>query len=308
MRNLLGILFVILSVSIIQAQSFEFRVLANKGQNTVKAKGSDTWKPVKTGSTLFAGSEVKVSSGGYLGLMHKSGKTMEIKTATTHKIDELSKSILTKGSSVASQYGEFLLAKMNKGGDGDVSASKLNNLNVTGAVSRATGDDAEIQIFLPKTSKILGFDDTRIKWKELDSVDGYKLTVDNLFSETIAEKAVDNNVYDLSQLGVNIEEQGGLFLRVMSKGETKASSSAHAVELITGSKREEILNKLTALKGDLTNDDVSLNKLILAIFYEENKLFLHAFSCYHEVLEEYPEVDFYKSAYLSFVERNKDNF
>jgi hypothetical protein len=293
----------------LEAQSFEFRVLANRGQNMVKVKDATDWRPVKTGTTLFAGSQIKLIEGGYMGLMHKSGKTIEVKTKGVHNIDDLSKKVLSKGSSVASQYGEFLMAKMSASdGDEDISASRLNNLNVTGAVSRASGDEAEIQVFLPQTSRILDFNDSKIKWKEMEESTGYKLFVENLFSETIAEMDVTDNSFDLANLGINIEAEGGLFIRITDNTDTSIDSAPHAIEMVNGKQKSEVVNNLMRLKGELTNEDVSLNKLILAMFYEENKLYLHAFSCYHEVLEEYPDVDFYKSAYLEFVERNKDKF
>ena len=311
MRNirLLFIGLTLLVSSALHAQSFEFRVLANKGQNNVKAAGSADWQPIKTGSTLFAGSEVKLSEGGYMGLMHKTGKTIEIKSAGVHKIVDLSSKVMTKGSSVASQYGEYLMAKMTASqGDDDISAARLNNLNVTGAVSRASGDEEEIQIFLPKTSKVLDMNDSRIKWKQLEESSGYKLFVENLYSETIAEKDITGNTFDLSGLGINIESEGGVFIRITDNQDGELNSGPHAIEMVTGSQKAEIVENLARLKEELTNEDISLNKLVLAMFYEENKLYLHAFSCYHEVLEEYPEVDFYKAAYLEFVERNKDKF
>ena len=235
---------------------------------------------------------------------------MEVKTPNTYKVDDLSKNVLIKGSSVASQYGEFLLAKMSDTGneDEDVSASKLNNLNVTGAVSRAAGDEEEIQLFLPKTSKVLSLEDATIKWQLHEGSEGYRLVVDNLYSETIAEEILDKNSFDLSKLDININEEGGLFIRILDMNDDEIDSNPRAIEILTGSEKEEIIKNLNRLKSEMVSDDLSLKKLILAIFYEENKLYLHAFSCYHDVIQEYPDVDFYKSAYISFIERNQGKF
>ncbi|QNL20902.1 hypothetical protein HZR84_02730 [Hyphobacterium sp. CCMP332] len=308
MRQLVFIAFFLVFSLESFAQSFEFRVLANRGDNTVKTKGTSEWKPIRTGSTLFAGSEIKLSEGGYIGMMHKSGKTMEIKTPQVHDIDALSKNVLTKGSSVASQYGEFLIAKMSTSDDSDVSASKLNNLNVTGAVSRAAGDDADIQMFIPKTSRVLNFDDAIIKWKSIDDVSTYKLEIQNLYSETVARKETESNWYDLSKLQINLAEEGGLFLMVTGSGMEEVNSQPYAIEMLTGAEKEKVEQNLNKLKTEIQNEEHSLQKLILAMFYEENKLYLHAFSCYNEILTEYPNEDFYKSIYLDFVERNKNNF
>lgn len=285
------------------SQAFEFRVLASKGNNQMKASGD--WKSLRVGSTLFTSNEVKVEEGGYLGLMHKSGKTLELKKPGVHKITALSSQLSSASASVASQYGAFLLSKMQGGEDGDVSASKLNNLNVTGAVSRASeGEDTPI--FLPKSSNAIGLDDVIVKWKEVEDESKYGFYIDNLYGETIWADHVEGSYIDLGDLGMDLESEGGIFLRV-APGDAQTAGS-YGINFLSGQKRKEILDKLNKLKLDLTNDDASLNKLILAMFYEEQKLYIHAFSCYHEVLREYPDVDFYKSAYLSFVERNKEQF
>lgn len=308
MRYILLITLILVFSNTSFTQSFEFRVLANRGDNTVKAKGSSDWQPLRTGSTLFSGSDIKLSEGGYIGMMHKSGKTLEIKTPQVHNIDVLSKNVLTKGSSVASQYGEFLMAKMSSSDDEDVSASKLNNLNVTGAVSRAVGDEEEIQIFIPKTSKVINFEDAIIKWKSIDEVSAYRLEIQNLYSETVARKEIESNMYDLSNLQLNLAQEGGLFLVVSGIDAEGLNSQPHAIEMLTGAEKDEVSKNLTKLKSEIKNEEHSLQKLILAMFYEENKLFLHAFSCYNEILTEYPQENFYKSIYLDFVERNKNNF
>ncbi len=308
MRQIFLVAFILIFTFDSFSQSFEFRILANRGENTVKAKGSTEWQPIRTGSTMFAGSEIKLSEGGYIGMMHKSGKTMEIKTPKVHDIDALSKSVMTQGSSVASQYGEFLMAKMSDSEDGDVSASKLNNLNVTGAVSRAAGEDEDIQMFLPKTSRVLSFNDAIIKWKSIEDVSGYKLEIQNLYSETVASKEIEVNTFDLSKLQLNIAEEGGIFLKVTGISEEGLSSQPYAIELLSGPEQEKIEQNLAKLKGEIQNEEHSLQKLILAMFYEESKLYLHAFSCYNEILSEYPDEDFYKSVYVDFVERNKGNF
>ena len=70
------------------AQDYLFRVLANKGSNQVK-KNSESTTQLKTGSKLYSGDEIIASNGAYIGLVYKTGKTIEIRTAGTHKVDDL---------------------------------------------------------------------------------------------------------------------------------------------------------------------------------------------------------------------------
>ena len=57
-------------------QDYTFKVLANKGSNEIKT--GDTWQAVKTGASLKTGDEIKITENSYLGLVHATGKPMEL--------------------------------------------------------------------------------------------------------------------------------------------------------------------------------------------------------------------------------------
>ena len=80
----------ILMVSAIlgMSQGYTFKVLASKGVTQVD-NGSG-WTVLKTGTKLNKDSKVKIANGSYVGLMHSSGKTMELKSAGTYSVENLS--------------------------------------------------------------------------------------------------------------------------------------------------------------------------------------------------------------------------
>src|SRR5687768_7031792 len=88
-------------------KDYSFKVLANKGGNEVKS--GETWLPVKTGATLKGTDELKVSDNSYVGLVHASGKPMELKQAGTYKISALEEKVGT-GTSVLNKYTDFILS------------------------------------------------------------------------------------------------------------------------------------------------------------------------------------------------------
>src|SRR5437868_9059048 len=97
----------LISSSVTFAQSYTFKVLANKGSNEVKT--GDAWQAIKTGASLKPGDELKVSENSYIGLVSASGKPLELKTAGNYKVNDLEKKV-AGGSSVMNKYADFILS------------------------------------------------------------------------------------------------------------------------------------------------------------------------------------------------------
>ena len=90
-----------------QGQDAVFKVLANKGNNEVKS--GDGWLAVKTGTSLKKGDELKISENAYMGLVHSSGKPIEIKQAGSYKVADLAAKV-SGGTSVLNKYTDFILS------------------------------------------------------------------------------------------------------------------------------------------------------------------------------------------------------
>ena len=99
----------------------------------------------------MSGDELKIPQDAYLGLVHTSGKTIELKSPEQFNVDELAASIKLK-STVASKYADFVLNKMSE----DKSSMK-DKLVVTGAVSRAS-EGFSIKVQMPLFVEVLRSD------------------------------------------------------------------------------------------------------------------------------------------------------
>src|SRR3990170_567155 len=119
MKALMIVLAMFWTVNIM-AQDYTFKVLINKGQNSVKA-GND-WLPLKVGASLKTMDELRISQNGYLGLVHVSGKPLEVKDPGQHKVVELAGKI-KGGTSVLNKYTDFILSSKTE---------KVSNLTATG--------------------------------------------------------------------------------------------------------------------------------------------------------------------------------
>src|SRR5258708_24537157 len=133
---LLGVGFLLLTASG-YSQDYAFKVLANKGANEYKS--GDGWQSVRTGASLKSGDELKVSENAYLGLVHASGKPLELKKAGSYKVADLAASV-SGGTSVLNKYTDFILSSNS-------AEAKKNRLSATGAVHR--GEAALLTVFLP---------------------------------------------------------------------------------------------------------------------------------------------------------------
>src|SRR5687767_4882806 len=135
-----ALIFALFTVSsYVFAQDYAFKVLANKGTNEIKS--GESWQPLKTGASLRSGDEVKLADNAYIGLVHASGKPMELKTAGNYKVSDLAAKV-GSGSSVLNKYTDFILSSNS-------AEAKKNRPSATGAVHRAT-ESASIKLLLPE--------------------------------------------------------------------------------------------------------------------------------------------------------------
>tara|TARA_Y100001972_G_scaffold128551_1_gene190144 strand:- start:5572 stop:6513 length:942 start_codon:yes stop_codon:yes gene_type:complete len=302
MKNFVSIAFMfamILTASLAFGQSYTFRVLANKGSNQVKRAGTTSTEALKTGATLNSGDELIVSDGAYIGLMHKSGKTTEVRTAGTKKVSDLEKNITVGSTSVASRYARFVASKMNE----EENTNYRSKMAATGAVSRATNAAimvmAPTQVNIASENKVIG-DKAIIRWKrpsEMSENDTYVVSVKNIFDEVIYTTETESEFVELDFTAEQMKNDVGLYiLQVAKKGDPEVKSDDVGIKRATDA---EINANLASLKSEVSEDS-PLNKLIYASFYEENGLLLDALTKYEEAVKMAPEIQDFQDLYDNF--------
>ncbi len=293
MKRFLAVVVALFFVgNIAMAQSYTFKVLANKGDNKVKS-GAE-WQSLKTGASLNESDELEVSSGAYLGLVHSSGKTLELKEAGKHKVSELSAKVNTGGSSVASKYADFVLSKMSAEG-------KKNRLSATGAVHRGPQDG--ITVFMPSSVGVYN-QKAIVRWDSLDNASTYMVTLRNMFDDVLLSIETDDPNIELDLTNDMIAKENVILLSVANKGDETVKSGTYAIKKLPSADAEKVKASLNELMSDV-NQESALNKYILAGFYEENNLLVDAMTSYEEAMILAPEVGSYKEAYVEFLLRNR---
>jgi hypothetical protein len=291
-RNLILIGFFLISLAAYaQNSAYTFKVLANKGANEVKT--GNTWQAVKTGASLKAGDELKVSENSYLGLVSASGRPLELKQAGNYKVDELEKKV-SGGSSVMNKYADFILSSNS-------AEAKKNRLSATGAVHRGLED---IKVYLPENQYANVYNSVAVINWEAKTKGPYIVTFKNLFEDELMKSETPENTFQVDLNDPKFAKENIILVEIKSKTDQKRKSEQRLIKRMTPAEQEKVKKSLVDL-GPEVNEPTPLNKFILAGFYEENKLFIDAITAYEQAIKLAPDVPSYKEAYDEFLLRNK---
>jgi hypothetical protein len=286
-------LVLLFSFGVVFGQDYAFKVLGNKGDNQVNS--GDSWASLKTGSTIQEGATVKVGQDSYLGLLHSSGRTLELKDAGEYKVADLEKKLSSGSASVASKYADFVLSKMSG------SNTQGNNMAVTGAVERST-EDAGIRVNLPSSVELYN-PEAIITWNPVEGNHDYDVVLKNMFDEVIMETSTSEPSIKLNFDEPKLKDQRLVIFSVKLKSDDSKHSGEYGIKKLTREESEAIKTTLDSLKSEI-GDNTALDKIILASFYEENNLIIDAATNYELAIEMSPGVDDFKNAYKQFLARN----
>lgn len=273
-------------------QNYAFKVLANKGTNEVKS--GDAWQPLKTGASLKAGDEVKLADNAYIGLVHSSGKPLEIKLAGSYKVNDLAAKV-GGGSSVLNKYTDFILSSNS-------AESKKNRLSATGAVHR--GETYAIQLMLPENQHSGIYNNVAvINWEGTKVAGPYIVTLRNMFDDELAKIETAETSFQVDLTDPKFVKENAILVEVKAKNDPKQVSKQHLIKKLTPADEERVKTSLNEIIGEVA-ERTALNKFILAGFYEENNLFIDAIAAYEDAIKLSPDVPSYKEAYDEFLLRH----
>jgi hypothetical protein len=289
MKSRLAIVIVLcFVVGLTQAQDYAFKVLVNKGKNELKTGSS--WQPLKVGLSLKAADELKVSENSYLGLVHVSGKALELKQSGNYKVTDLAAKI-SGGSSVVVKYTEFILS---------TTATSKNRLAATGAVDRGTGD---LQVYLPSENQVVYNNHVIIQWDSEKVAGPYVITFKSMFEDELDKRESATNNLSINLNDPIFSNEDNIIVQVASKADKNKVSKAYTLKRLSKADRERIKTSLTEISNP-TAEENALNKLLVAGFYEQNNLLIDASTAYLEAINLAPDVPQYKESYNDFVLRN----
>ncbi len=272
MRTLKLVLLAALLIpdSVALAQEYTFKVLAHKGSNEIKT--GEEWHPLKTGATLRTGDEVKLGDNSYVGLVHSSGKPVEVKQAGVHKVSELEEKVPT-GSSVLNKYTDFILSAADDG--------QGNRLVATGAVKRETPPaPGTVKVFLPENTPVYG-KTVVVNWEERANEGPFVVSVMNMFEDVLVQAETAGNTYTVDLSHPKLAGETAVLIQVSAKGAGRVVSRKHTVKKMAPADYDKIASLLTGISREV-NEQSAMDKVLLAGFYEENSLLADAILAFEQ--------------------------
>ena len=280
--------------AVVCAQDYTFKVLANKGNNEIKS--GDTWQPLKTGASLKTGDEVKLGDNSYVGLVHSSGKPVEVKQAGVYAVSAL-ESKVGGGTSVLNKYTDFILSSNS-------AEAQKNRLNATGAVHRDITAATAIKLFLPDNQRAGIYNDIVIvNWDGSKVAGPYVITVKNMFEDVLIKEETPETHYALDLSNEKYSNENAVLVEVSSKADPKEVSKPHLIKRLSPAEEQKVAQALKEVSGEIS-EETPLNKLIMAGFYEQNNLLIDAIAAYDQAIKMAPDVLTFQESYEEFLLRN----
>lgn len=286
-------IFSFIFCSCLFAQQSVFQIILNKGDNTY-GSGSQ-FSLVLLGGSLSGNDIIKVTEGGYVALLHdSSGSSIELNKKGNYTVQELEQKIKDQSHSILAKYGKFLMDRLNPENEGN------QNLNITGAVER--GDAGLINVYLPKIADVFG-NELIISWQPTDVVKDYIVRIKDKLDETITEIHVNGTKYKLKLDHSPVKDEKMMIINVRAKDNNSLFSKDYGIKRLSDYQSQPIREEFAKLKK-MADSDNTLNKLIIASFFEKNKLLADAIIYYDQALAITPDPDGFNKLYDNFLFRN----
>lgn len=284
-------LAVVLCPLVLLAQGDEiFKVIACKGKVTLQR----TKKNVAIGTPLNSADQLRLEGPVYLGLVHKTGKAVEVKAEGIVAVSDLLKQVSNKQSGMDKLVG-FVVQSM-------VGASEKKE--VSGSVERSIAVN-KIRMIAPRTSKVIDPDVT-FTWAGSDGSAKepmYIFTLTDDHQNVRFKKETKDNSLTLNIQQLGLEKDKCYYWSVVQSGSNTPSFESYCVYPVNDADAKVITTQLTAIKQDQGSSPTALDNLMLASFFEQNGLTYRAMGAYKEAAKKGSDVEIFSAAYTQFLAR-----
>lgn len=296
-----SILALVLSASVVSAQEAVFKVLAAKGEIT--SVESSNKNSLSAGKKLFKDQTIQVGGSGYVGLVHRTGKTMEIKAPGTYAVNELDKSFTANnaGSSVTKKYANYVFGEMTKEEEKNLKKNHQQFMAVTGAVSRSIVRTHGVKVNCPPTLATASIK-TPLSWTKPQGTESFTIALFNMYDEVVwkTETSDTSMVLDFASLP-GLKGSKMCVLKVLPKDKSLNTAGGYPIKFFNAEENTQFQNEYAAILE--TADGSAASKIVQAIFFETYGLNLNALQSYKEAIGMAPDVEDYRALFTDFLSR-----
>ena len=278
-------------------QEFVFKVMANNGSNVFKTISSKEWSPVKRGVSFNNGDVVKVADRAYLGLIHRSGKTVELINPGEFKIDDIELNIDNQKKGLGGKYTEYVMNTLQNSMEEDYSEEMITR-----------GGESIIHVSMPSAAEVLH--STQIlSWKQPENLEDptYIIKVKGIFEDLLMEEELKGNEYILDLNHPALKDETMFVVTISSKEEEETVSKEFALDRLSEEEARKYDQEVMEIRESLGQLS-PLDHIVLASYYEGKGLIVDANTSYLMAIKLSPEVPDIAELYDLFKDRhNIDN-
>ncbi len=297
MKNLMTIIVMLLTSSLVFAGSPEFTVKQIKGD--AQLKNGSSWEKLSNGKNLKISDQIKLSDGSVVTLEHSSGKSINVNKSGFYSIAKLSAKTKTKNTNVSSKLANSLLDELSDSDDMLATGNASEKMSTLGAVERAFGNKfttSAIVAGLPRSSFAIN-NTLNFAWYPLERASSYKLIIKNGSDEVIYTKEVNTTETQINLDEANVPYDECYYWLVSSGDKI---SEEFCIFRMNNELATNLNQELTNLKAELDLNN-SLDNMILAKFFANNNLVNEATTHFQKAIEIDENVEAYRVMYAKYL-------
>lgn len=283
-------------LSTCKAQDFVFRVMANTGSNVFKPVSASDWSPVKRGVAFNSGDVVRIADKAYLGLIHKTGKTVELINPGEFKIDDIVLNIDAQKKGIGGKYTEYVMNTLD---------NSSNMEDYDDLITR--GGEKTIHVTMPAASEVLNSKQI-ISWKESGTGEPgtYTISIKGIFEDLLLEEEVKANEYELDLDNPALKDENMFVVTVSSIGPDKVTSNEYAIDRLSEQETVKYFQEVTEIRENL-GELSTLDYVVLASYYEGKGLIVDANTAYQQAIKQSPDLQDVQDLFDMFKARHNLN-
>ncbi|MCL5029440.1 MAG: hypothetical protein M1480_10555 [Bacteroidetes bacterium] len=289
------IIFILTSINQIFPQSELFKVIAVYGDAFVKDQKTNEWDKLSFGKKLNSSDIIKLGKNVYLGLVYKSGKTIELKKVGIYPVQDLANNIKqTNSVSMTYKFADFIYGEVSqKNSHGEI-------MDVKGAVMRGKESKDQVKLYLPRNSNII---DTTINfsWYSSGYNTKYYFRLSDKFDRIIYETETTDTLLNIDVSKYNLLEDNHYYWSVVSNKGKDSISKEYWFYILPKENVKMINDSLQQILSENDFEESLPCKFILACFYEQHKIFDKALKLFIEINTAKSNIEQYKNEYQSLI-------